>query len=115
MRTTWIGYMPDERIVQAPEDGLDVEITLKAVLFPLDTFMVVARRTGIFGTTIAKEDFHQLGGVDVSVLGTRHRTRTPTSGLFSFGDLRAGSWIVLARRRGIQSSRPGAVARAGVL
>lgn len=103
MRTTWIGYEPDERTIEVPAEGLQVTITLTPVAFRLDTLTVVGRRTGIFGTTVFREDLRALGGVEVSVLGTRHRIRTPVDGKFSFGDVRAGGWVVTAKRDGFET------------
>lgn len=103
MRTTWIGYTPDERTIEVPPAGLQVIITLTPVAYRLDTLTIVARRTGIFGTTAYRQDLRALGGVDVSVLGTRHRTRTPSDGKFSFGDVRAGGRVVMARRDGFET------------
>ena len=70
MRTTWIGYQPDERTIDVPLSGLDVAVTLTPVPYRLDTLTVVATRTGIYGTTIERGDSRALGGVDVRVLGT---------------------------------------------
>ena len=100
MRTTWIGYEPDERTIEIPAEGLQVTIALTPVAFRLDTLTVVARRTGIFGTTVDRVDFRPLGGVDVRVMGTEHRTRTAADGRFSFGAVRFGGWVVQASRDG---------------
>lgn len=103
LRTTWIGYLPDERTIVVPPEGLQIDITLVPVPFRLDTLTIVARRTGVFGTTVQRTDFRALGGVEVSVLGSRHRIRTEADGLFSFGDLREGGWVVLGKRDGFES------------
>jgi carboxypeptidase family protein len=103
MRTTWIGYVPDERTIDVPPEGLQVIVTLTPVAFRLDTLTIVARRSGIFGITAYRQDLQALGAVEVSVLGTRHRTRTPSDGKFSFGDVRAGGWVVLAKRDGFET------------
>jgi hypothetical protein len=104
MRTTWIGYQPDERTIDVPAGGLEVAITLTRLPFRLDTMTVVARRTGIFGTAVDKKDFHALGGVEVSILGTRHRIRTSSDGTFSFGDVRPGGWVVKGKRDGFETT-----------
>jgi hypothetical protein len=104
MRTTWIGYVPDERTIDLPQGGLEVSITLSRLTFRLDTINVVARRTGIFGTVVDKHDFHALGGVEVSVLGSRHRIRTSSDGTFSFGDVRPGGWVVKGKRDGFETT-----------
>jgi len=103
LRTTWIGYVPDERTIDVPAEGFHTTITLTPVAFRLDTLTIVARRTGIFGITAHRQDLRALGAVDVSVLGTRHRTRTPSDGKFSFGDVRPGGWVVSAKRDGFET------------
>jgi len=103
MRTTWIGYLPDERTIEVPAGGLEVNVTLVPVPFRLDTMRIVARRSGIFGTTVQRTDLRALGGVDVTVLGTSHRTRTAADGAFSFGEVREGGWVVIGKRDGFET------------
>ncbi len=103
MRTTWIGYVPDERTIVVPASGLEVTVTLVPVPFRLDTMTIVARRTGIFGTTVQRTDLRTLGGVDVTVLGTRHRKWTEADGAFSFGAVREGGWVVIGKRGGFET------------
>lgn len=103
LRTTWIGYTPDERVIEVPPEGLEIEIRLTPIAFRLDTLTVVARRTGIFGKTVERSDFRELGGVDVSILGSGHYTRTPSDGSFSFGAVRPGGWVVMGRRDGYET------------
>lgn len=100
IRTIWIGYVPDERVVEVTQDGLQLEIVLTPLPYRLDTLTVVARRTGVFGTAVQRTDFRALGGVDVRVLGTSHRAITASDGTFSFGDLRPGGWVVQGSREG---------------
>lgn len=103
MRTTWIGYQPDERTVDLPEGGLDLTITLARVSFRLDTMTVVARRTGIFGTAVDKQDHHALGGVEIALVGTRFRTRTSSDGKFSFPEANEGGFLVMGKREGYET------------
>jgi hypothetical protein len=102
LRTVWLGYRPDDRTIIVPREGLDVAIVLARLPFQLDTMRVVARRTGIIGTAVQQADFRALGGVDVEILGTRHRLRTKADGLFNF-DVREGSYVLLGRRSGFAS------------
>jgi len=104
IRTTRIGSMPDERVITVPDEGLQVSITLTAIPYRMDTLTIVGRRTGIFGTTVYREDFRALGAVEVSVLGTGHRMRTSSDGKFSFGDVRPGGWVVKGRRDGFETT-----------
>lgn len=104
MRTTRIGSMPDERTIIVPAEGLQVSITLTPLPYPMDTLTIVARRTGIFGTTVYRQDFRALGAVEVSVLGTGHRMRTSSDGKFSFGNVRPGGWVVKGTRDGFETT-----------
>jgi hypothetical protein len=104
MRTTRIGSLPDERVVVVPEEGLQLTIALTPIPYRLDTLTIVARRSGIFGTTLYREDLRALGAVEVTVLGTGHRVRTQSDGKFSFGDVRPGGWVVKGRRDGFETT-----------
>ena len=103
LRATWLGYQPVDRTILVPREGLEIAIVLARLPFQLDTMRIVVRRTGIIGTAVQKSNFVALGGVDVEVLGTRHRTRTKSDGLFVFPELREGSYIVLGSRKGFAS------------
>jgi hypothetical protein len=100
LRTTWLGYRPDERTVEVTEDGVDIVIVLQVLPYALDTLAITANRTGIIGTAIVHRDFRPLGGADIQVLGTRWKMRTPASGKFDFPSLRAGNYVVSAKRDG---------------
>ena len=103
MRTTWIGYRPDERTIDVPAGGLQVSIVLRRVPFQLDTMAIVARRTGIYGTAVDKINHHALGGVEIALVGTRHRMRTSSDGRFSFPDAREGGFLVMGKRDGYET------------
>ncbi len=103
LRTTWLGYQPDDRTVDVPDEGLDVTIVLTAIPFPLDTLVVVAKRTGAFGTVVVHNDLRPLGAVQVAVAGTRFRKQTGSDGRFSFPDLKEGGYLVEARRDGFKT------------
>lgn len=100
LRTTWLGYRPDERTVDMTADGVDIVIVLQALPYALDTLAITANRTGIIGTAIQHTGFRPLGGADIQVLGTRWKTRTPANGKFEFPALRAGNYVVSAKRDG---------------
>jgi hypothetical protein len=65
--------------------------------------MVVARRSGIFGTAVDKTGHHALGGVEISLVGTRYRTRTSADGKFSFPEATEGGFLVMGRRDGYET------------
>jgi hypothetical protein len=102
LRVTWLGYVPVDRTVTVPREGLQIEIVLARLPFQLDTLRVVAQRKGVFGTTVQRSDFRALGGVNVDVLGTRFRSKTEADGKFAF-DLREGSYVIVGRRDGFAS------------
>ena len=104
LRTVWIGYQPDERIVEVPESGLDLIITLVRLPFQLDTMRVVGRLGGMLGTTVAHSDLRALGGTEVQILGTPFRTRTAPDGRFQFPDVRPGGYVLRAARTGFASA-----------
>jgi hypothetical protein len=104
LRTTWLGYRPDDRTLDVPADGIEVDMTLTPLPFQLDTLAIVARRTGMIGTTVAHTDFRALGGTDVQVLGQpRARARSGADGRFSFPSLRPGAYVVQATRKGFKT------------
>jgi hypothetical protein len=104
LRTSWIGYRPDDRTLEVPEEGLNVRVTLQVLPFLLDTLPIFAHRTGIFGTVLARDDFRTLGSADVDVFGTSIRARTKADGAFRFPAVREGAWIVETRRDGFRTS-----------
>jgi len=97
LRVTWLGYVPLDTTVLVPREGLEITITLSRLPFQLDTLAIVARRRGIIGTAVRKSDHAALAGVDVEILGTRHRVKTAADGKFAF-DVREGSYIVIGKR-----------------
>ncbi len=103
LRTTWIGYSPDERTVEVPQEGLSVTIVLNALPYALDTLPITSRQTGLFGTVAAHGDLHAVSGADVEVIGTRSKGRTGADGRFNFPVLREGAYVVETRRDGFKT------------
>jgi len=103
IRTTWLGYEPDERTVEVRAEGLEVTIVLQPLPFRLDTLRIEVKRTGILGTVVVHSDFRALGGADVQVIGTSTKARTPADGRFVFPGVRPGGYVVLARRDGFKT------------
>jgi hypothetical protein len=102
LRVTWVGYVPDDRTIAVPREGLELTIALAKLPFQLDTMTIIAQRGGIIGTAVQRSDFRALGGVDVEILGSRHRLKTEADGRFVF-DVREGSYVLLGRRNGFES------------
>jgi hypothetical protein len=100
LRTSWVGYEPEDRTLDVPGSGITIEIVLSPLPFRLDTLTIVARRTGVFGTVVARPELRQLGNANLTVLATRFRTRTGNDGRFAFGQLTEGAYVVRAQRTG---------------
>jgi hypothetical protein len=100
LRTSWIGYEPEDHTLEVPGSGITIEIILSPLPFRLDTLTIVARRTGVFGTVVARPELRQLGNANLTVLATRFRARTRNDGRFAFGQLTEGAYVVRAQRTG---------------
>ncbi len=103
LRTVCVAFEADDRVVDVPASGLDVTIVLAVIPVRLDTIRIVARREGLFGTTVERADLRALGGTEVIVVGTRFRARTGPNGRFAFGALRPGGYVVRASRNGFRT------------
>ncbi|HEX7121711.1 MAG TPA: carboxypeptidase-like regulatory domain-containing protein [Gemmatimonadaceae bacterium] len=63
------GYRTEVRHIDMPDGALDISIVLQDIVSMIDTMRIEARRTGIFGTVIAREGFRPLANADVYVVG----------------------------------------------
>jgi hypothetical protein len=93
LRVTWVGFAPDEQRVQVGGTGVNVEVTLRR-LTRLDTTVVTARRTGIYGSVISIDSLLPVAGARVEIIGDRKADSTNSSGTFNFPGIRGGSYIV---------------------
>jgi hypothetical protein len=103
IRFTWIGFQPENRVIQVTESGLHVEVTLAPLTRRLDTLRVVARRTGIFGTVISSASMKPVQGATIEVMGTRFRATSTVDGTFSFPEVVEGGYVVSLRRNGFST------------
>lgn len=99
----WIGYRTVVRMIEMPDAGLELEIALEQNITAMDTLRVAARRTGIFGTVIARDGFRPLGGAEVQVIGINATRRTGNDGQFELGQVGPGSHVVYVKRNGYLS------------
>ncbi len=114
LRTTWLGYRPEDRLIDITEAVVQLEIVLVPLPYQLDTMEIRARRSGIEGTVIAHATFRPLAGADAEALGTRFRTRTTTDGRFTLPQLGEGAYAIEARHDGFKTRViSAAVAREG--
>lgn len=103
LRVSWIGYSPDDRVLELSDAAVNVEIVLEPLAYQLDTMAVIARRGGIIGRVHAASTRTPVGGASIEVLGTRWRLRTGPDGLFEFGDIPEGGYVIQVRRDGYKT------------
>lgn len=103
MRVTFVGYRPDERTVQVPRGVVDTEIVLERLATTLAGVEVTARRSGLFGSVIAKDSLLPVTDARVEVLGGRVSDTTSSDGSFNFPLLKPGSYIVRVRHTQFES------------
>jgi len=116
LRVSWIGYTPDDRVIDLQEASVSLEIVLEPLAFQLDTMSIVARRGGIIGRVYRSSTRTPVRGASVEVLGTRWRLRTDSTGLFEFSDIPEGGYVIQVRRDGYKTRTiPAAVPPAGAV
>lgn len=98
-----IGYITEILRIEVPREGLELAIVLRQNVATIDTMRVVARRTGVHGTVIAREEFSALGDAHVQVIGAVGSDTTGADGRFELPRVRAGAYVVHVRRSGYQS------------
>jgi hypothetical protein len=103
LRVSWIGYVPDDRVIDIRESSVNIEIVLQPLAYQLDTMSIIARRGGIVGRVHTALTRRPVRGASVEVLGTRWRLRTDSTGLFEFGDIPEGAYVIQVRRDGYKT------------
>ena len=103
LRVSWIGYVPDDRLIDIRESIVNIEIVLEPLAYQLDTMSIVARRGGIIGRVHTSLTRTPVRGASVEVLGARWRMRTDSTGLFEFGDIPEGGYMIQVRRDGYKT------------
>jgi hypothetical protein len=96
LRITWPGFAPEERQITVGTSGSVTEVTLRR-LTRLDTTVVTAKRTGIYGSVISMDSLLPVPGARVEIIGDRKADSTDSSGTFNFSDVKHGSYIVRIR------------------
>jgi hypothetical protein len=100
-----IGYSPLERPVEVPDGGASLILVMER-LSRLDTLVVRASRSGIFGMVIARDGFKPLGQARVEAIGTYRggpRTTSAEDGRFELASARPGPYLVRVIRPGYQT------------
>ena len=103
VRVTFVGYRPNERAVQVSRGVVDVEITLQSLVTTLAGVEVTARRSGLFGSVIARDSLLPVPEARIEVLGGRMSDTTGTDGSFNFPKLKPGTYIVRVRHKQFES------------
>lgn len=103
LRVSWIGYVPDDRLVDIRESSVNIEVVLEPLAYQLDTMSIIARRGGILGRVHTSLTRTPVRGASIEVLGTRWRMRTDSTGLFEFGDIPEGGYVIQVRRDGYRT------------
>lgn len=93
LRVTWVGFAPDERRIEVAGSSVTVDVTLRR-LTRLDTTVVTAKRTGIYGSVISIDSLLPVSGARVEIIGGRKADSTNSSGIFNFPDVKGGAYLV---------------------
>jgi hypothetical protein len=93
LRVTWVGFAPDEQRITVGSNNVSVEVTLRR-LTNLDTTLITARRTGIYGKVLSMDSLLPIPGARVDILGARKSDSTNATGVFNFPAIAGGSYIV---------------------
>ena len=103
LRVSWIGYVPDDRLIDVREASVNIEVVLTPLAHQLDTMSVVATRGGIIGRVFASATRTPVRAASIEVLGTRWRMRTDSTGVFEFSDIPEGGYVIQVRRDGYKT------------
>jgi hypothetical protein len=93
LRVTWVGFSPETKQVDVASGDVTADFVLRRVT-RLDTVSVTAKRTGLFGTVIAKDSLLPVPGARIEIIGARKADSTNSSGTFNFPELKPGSYVV---------------------
>jgi protocatechuate 3,4-dioxygenase beta subunit len=103
IRVTFVGYRPNEQAVQVSRGVVDVDIVLQSLVTTLAGVEVTARRSGLFGSVIARDSLLPVPDARIEVLGGRMSDTTGTDGAFNFPTLKPGTYIVRVRHTKFES------------
>jgi hypothetical protein len=82
---------------------VEIEVTLERVATTLAGVEVTARRSGLYGSVIAKDSLLPVPNARIEVLGARASDTTDADGVFNFPNLKPGSYIVRVRHTQFES------------
>jgi hypothetical protein len=90
---TWVGFAPETKAFDLSGGDVTVDVALRRLTF-LDTVAVTAKRTGLYGSVIAKDSLLPVPGARIEIIGARKADSTNSSGTFNVPSLQGGSYIV---------------------
>jgi hypothetical protein len=112
VRVTWVGFAPETRQFEMTGTDVTIDVTLRRLTY-LDTVAVTAKRTGLYGSVIAKDSLLPVPNARVEIIGARRTDSTNSSGTFNFPDLKPGSYVVRVKHSLFQSRNFGVVIPVG--
>jgi hypothetical protein len=102
IRVTFVGYRPGERTLTV-SGGTEVDIVLQHLVPTLAGVEVTARRSGLYGTVVARDSLLPVRAARIEVLGAYKRDTTNADGVFNFPELKPGSYLVRVSHRQFES------------
>jgi protocatechuate 3,4-dioxygenase beta subunit len=103
LRVTFVGYRPADRTVDVPRGVVDIDVTLETLTQALTGVEITARRSGLYGSVIAKDSLLPVPDARIEVLGGRASDTTSNDGVFNFPTLKPGSYVVRVRHTQFES------------
>ena len=104
IRVVFVGYRPYDGMVDVPNGAVvDIEVKLERIAQSLAGVEVTARRSGLYGSVIARDSLLPVSNARVEVLGGRTSDTTDAQGTFNFPALKPGSYIVRVRHSQFES------------
>ncbi len=97
VRVNFVGYRAHDRVVQVPLGVIEIDVILEHLVPSLPGVEVTARRSGLYGSVIAKDSLLPVQNARVEIIGARTSDTTDAGGVFNFPKLKAGSYMVRVR------------------
>jgi hypothetical protein len=104
-----LGFAPHYATIDVGPDEVQLTITMQHIPIQLDSIIVRAARSGLYGTVatrgweLMQHDPRPLDRVTVEVLDTRYRAGTSRDGRFGIPQLTEGAYSLLVRADGFSS------------
>ena len=99
LRVLRIGFQPHDTTITVSGSSTEIEVQLRRVT-TLREVEVVSRRTGVYGTVMARDSLKPLAGARVELLGGRAGDTTDAAGAFAMQSQRVGTFMLRVTRDG---------------